>query len=168
MSAVELVCFDLDGTLVDSERLCNQAFLELLPQLDETLEGMVARYRGVKFAPIAADLSRRIGHPLPDDFEARYRARVAQLFDDELVPMPGVLDMIRQLSLPFCLVSNGPLAKMRHALTVTGLAPYLGSVCIVLTTWVSGSLIRVCSCTWPHNTGRHQRNAWWWKIARPA
>ncbi len=126
MPAVELVCFDLDGTLVDSERLCNQAFLELLPQLDETLEGMVARYRGVKFAPIAADLSHRIGQPLPDDFEVRYRARVAQLFDEELVPMPGVLDMIRRLSLPFCLVSNGPLAKMQHALAVTGLAPYFG------------------------------------------
>ncbi|GGP20063.1 HAD-IA family hydrolase [Silvimonas iriomotensis] len=126
MSAVELVCFDLDGTLVDSERLCNQAFLELLPQLDETLEGMVARYRGVKFAPIAADLARRTGQPLPADFETRYRARVAQLFDEELQPMPGVLAMIRQLQLPFCLVSNGPLAKMRHALAVTGLAPWFG------------------------------------------
>ncbi|GGP26550.1 HAD-IA family hydrolase [Silvimonas amylolytica] len=126
MSAVELVCFDLDGTLVDSERLCNQAFLELLPQLDDTVEGMVSRYRGVKFAPIAADLARRIGQPLADDFETRYRARVAQLFDEELVPMPGVLDMISHLHLPFCLVSNGPLPKMRHALAVTGLAPWFG------------------------------------------
>jgi beta-phosphoglucomutase-like phosphatase (HAD superfamily) len=32
------VIFDLDGTLVDSEGLCNQAFLDLLPQLSDTVE----------------------------------------------------------------------------------------------------------------------------------
>ncbi len=39
------VIFDLDGTLVDSEALCNQAFLDLLPQLNDTLETLTARYR---------------------------------------------------------------------------------------------------------------------------
>lgn len=126
MPAVKLVCFDMDGTLVDSEKLCNQAFLELLPQLDETIDGMVQRYRGVKFAPIAADLARRIGQPLPDDFETRYRARVVELFDAELEVMPGVIEMLDQLHLPFCLVSNGPAAKIRHALEITGLAELFG------------------------------------------
>ena len=38
MSNVGLVIFDLDGTLVDSEKLCNQAFLDLIPELDLTVD----------------------------------------------------------------------------------------------------------------------------------
>lgn len=54
------VIFDLDGTLVDSEGLCNQAFLDLLPQLNESVESLTLRYRGKKLAPILADLESRL------------------------------------------------------------------------------------------------------------
>jgi hypothetical protein len=53
------VIFDLDGTLVDSEGLCNQAFLDLLPQLNDTVECMVKRYRGRRLAWILADIETR-------------------------------------------------------------------------------------------------------------
>jgi len=62
------VIFDLDGTLVDSEGLCNQAFLDLLPQLSDTLESLIQRYRGKKLAPILADLEGRLCQSLPDAF----------------------------------------------------------------------------------------------------
>jgi beta-phosphoglucomutase-like phosphatase (HAD superfamily) len=48
------VIFDLDGTLVDSEGLCNQDFLDLLPQLSDTAESLIQRYRGKKLAQIVA------------------------------------------------------------------------------------------------------------------
>jgi hypothetical protein len=35
--------FDLDGTLVDSEALCNQAFLDLPTQLDDSVRGLMKR-----------------------------------------------------------------------------------------------------------------------------
>jgi beta-phosphoglucomutase-like phosphatase (HAD superfamily) len=54
------VIFDLDGTLVDSEGLCNQAFLDLLPQLSDAVESLIQRYRGKKLAPILADLEGRL------------------------------------------------------------------------------------------------------------
>ncbi|MDM7852703.1 HAD hydrolase-like protein [Pseudochrobactrum kiredjianiae] len=46
------VLFDLDGTLVDSETLCNQAFLDLLPQLNLPLEQITEQYRGKKLSYI--------------------------------------------------------------------------------------------------------------------
>jgi len=45
-----LVIFDLDGTLVDSESLCNQAFLNLLPSLNETVAELVEQFRGKKLS----------------------------------------------------------------------------------------------------------------------
>jgi beta-phosphoglucomutase-like phosphatase (HAD superfamily) len=40
------VIFDLDGTLVDSEYLCNKAFADLLPDLREPIHSLVTEYRG--------------------------------------------------------------------------------------------------------------------------
>jgi len=60
---------DLDGTLVDSEGLCNQAFLDLLPQLHDPLQTLTERYRGQKLSSILIDLENRLGLNLPESFE---------------------------------------------------------------------------------------------------
>jgi beta-phosphoglucomutase-like phosphatase (HAD superfamily) len=85
---IKCVIFDLDGTLVDSEGLCNQAFLDLLPDLSLSPGELVRRYRGQKLALILSDIEREIGRKLPSGFEKDYRVRVAELFDSELVPIP--------------------------------------------------------------------------------
>lgn len=120
------VIFDLDGTLVDSEGLCNQAFLNLLPQLDDTLDTLIHRYRGKKLALILIDIESRLGHTLPDTFEQDYRQHVADLFSLELKPMPGVLDMLNVINFPKCIASSAPLLKIRQALEVSGIASYFG------------------------------------------
>lgn len=121
-----LVIFDLDGTLVDSETLCNQAFLDLLPALTDTVEAVVERYRGKKLADTLRDIEHRTGAALPANFEALYRQRVAELFESGLKPIAGVPDMLAALEHPFCIASSGPPTKIAHALALTGLAPYFG------------------------------------------
>jgi len=118
--------FDLDGTLVDSEGLCQQGYLDLLPELDDTIESMAKKYRGRKFANILADLELRLGRTIPTDFEPRYRQRVAELFDSRLQPNPGVREMLAALPHACCVASSAPLAKIRQALSVTGLAGHFG------------------------------------------
>jgi HAD superfamily hydrolase (TIGR01509 family) len=120
------VIFDLDGTLVDSEGLCNQAFLDLLPQMSDTVESLIQRYRGKQLVQILADLEVRLCQNLPDTFEQHYRQRVAELFSRELKPMPGVLKMLEALNFPKCIASSGPPSKIRQALQVSSLAPYFG------------------------------------------
>jgi len=120
------VIFDLDGTLVDSEGLCNQAFLDLIPQLGDTVKSLTRRYRGRKLAQIIADLESRLGQTLPDTFEKRYRRRVEELFASDLKPIPGALEMLEVMNFPRCIASSGPLLKIRQALQVSGLAPYFG------------------------------------------
>lgn len=120
------VIFDLDGTLVDSEGPCNQAFLDLLPQLSDSVESLIQRYRGKELAQILADLEGRLCQNLPDAFERHYRERVAELFSRELKPMPGVLEMLEATNFQKCIASSGPLLKIRQALQVCGLGPYFG------------------------------------------
>jgi len=120
------VIFDLDGTLVDSEGLCNQAFLDLLPEINDSVETLVQRYRGRKLEVILADLAARLGRALPSDFEQRYRQRVSERFAHELKPTPGAHDMLKSMTYPRCIASSGPLKKIRQALAVSGLAPYFG------------------------------------------
>lgn len=132
-----LIIFDLDGTLVDSETLCNQAFLDLLPALTDTVETLVDRYRGAKLAVTMRDIESRLGITLPDDFEKRYRLRVAELFATDLKPVPGAADMLAALEHSFCIASSGPPEKIAHSLAVTGLAPYFGDR--VFSAYVVGS-----------------------------
>lgn len=124
--ATDLCCviFDLDGTLVDSEGLCQQGYLDLIPELTDTLDEMLQRYRGAQLAPILADIEERTGIKLPANFEPIYRARVNELFDAHLRPMPGVEEMLAGLTSSYGLASNGPLQKMRHGLHASGLSPY--------------------------------------------
>lgn len=120
------VIFDLDGTLVDSEGLCNQAFLDLLPDLDDTVDSLTLRYRGLKLDLILADLEARLRYPLPSTFEDRYRARVADLFTEKLKPNPGAEEMLDKLGVPRCVASSAPRRKILHALELTGLARHFG------------------------------------------
>jgi HAD superfamily hydrolase (TIGR01509 family) len=118
------VIFDSDGTLVDSEKLCNQAFLDLLPELNEPCEALIRRYRGKKLSTILADLQARIGRGLPEFFEQHYREQVSELFTRELKPVPGVVEMLSGLPFANCVASGGPVQKIRHALKVSGLLSY--------------------------------------------
>lgn len=120
------VIFDLDGTLVDSETLCNQAFLDLLPQLDETVESLVRTNRGKKLASILAGIERALGEVLPSTFEEQYRARVAALFASDLEAVVGVREMLGTVDAEKCVASSGPPQKIRQALEVAGIARHFG------------------------------------------
>jgi HAD superfamily hydrolase (TIGR01509 family) len=121
------IIFDLDGTLVDSEPVCNQALLDLLPELPGELNEVTTRYRGMKLADIFADVEHRLSRRLPADFERQYRQRVAGLFESELKAMPGAMETLSLIDRPIGVASNGPAMKIRQALEITGLAKFFGS-----------------------------------------
>lgn len=118
------IIFDLDGTLVESEELCNQAFLDLLPHLDDTRQSLIRRYRGLKLSHILSDIENRTGEKLPATFEAAYRRRVSDLFSTHLRPVEGVISMLEGLPTPRCVASSAPRSKIQQALTVSGLSRF--------------------------------------------
>jgi len=123
---MDLVIFDCDGTLVDSEFLCNLAMQQQLAELgiEASAEQLVAEYRGVKLNVIISSLEAVFSINFPDSFEVEYRKKVAQLFDLHLTPNQGVIELIESLTIPYCIASSAPRMKIEQALRVTGLDKY--------------------------------------------
>ncbi len=124
----ENVCliFDLDDTLVDSEAISNQAFLDLIPDLSLSLTQLIERNRGRKLAEILIDIQTEIAHQLPQNFVAVYREKVAVLFEEQLKATPFVSEVLAALPYSLCVASSGPMAKIQQALRVTHLDAFFG------------------------------------------
>jgi HAD superfamily hydrolase (TIGR01509 family) len=122
------ILFDCDGTLVDSERLCNVALVVKLRDFRIELDAdeLVIRFRGWKLARILDVLSREHNLLLPENFVADYRQLVSQLFENELKPIEGIHAALDKLDQAKAVVSSGPLPKIKQALRVCGLERYFG------------------------------------------
>ncbi|MFT7586726.1 MAG: HAD superfamily hydrolase (TIGR01509 family) [Cellvibrionaceae bacterium] len=125
---VKCLIFDCDGTLVDSELLCNVGLAMKLAEkgieADPTV--LMHQYRGWKLAKIMHALEKLYEIQLEPDFEPTYRKIVSSLFETELKPMAGVEAMLKQIDLPMCVASSGPRHKIEQALWVTGLSRFFG------------------------------------------
>lgn len=124
--SVECVFFDCDGTLVDSELLCTQAYVNTFARygLELSLQQMFEKYKGVKLYDIIRDVGDAHQVSLPmEEVETAYRAEVARLFDQQLQPISGAKALVEQINVPMCVVSNGTVKKMQHSLGLTGMLP---------------------------------------------
>jgi HAD superfamily hydrolase (TIGR01509 family) len=89
-----------------------------------TLDEALQTFRGGKMADCVAELERRLGRILPDDFVPEVRRRTADAFVHSLKEVPGALSLVRTLAGAKWVVSNGPRAKIELSLSVAGLLPY--------------------------------------------
>jgi len=126
---MDLIIFDCDGTLVDSEFLCNLALQQQLAEfgINSDAEELMAMYRGVKLNVTLSCLESEFKMTFPSSFIPDYRLKVRYLFDQHLKANVGVDELLASLTIPFCVASSAPRAKIEHALKVTGLAKYFVS-----------------------------------------
>lgn len=119
----DLVIFDNDGVLVDSERMANTILGELLTgygrptSTDEAVEQHLGTSLGRVRAVVEAD-----GTPVPADFEDSYHRRLFAEFDASLVAVPGVVEVVEGLDVPICVASSGGHQRIHRSLTLAGLA----------------------------------------------
>ena len=126
MNKFDLVIFDCDGVLVDSERITNTVFAEMLNDLglSVTLEDMFDRFVGNSMNRCLEIIQDMLGKPVPDNFVVEYRQKTNQALTENLKPVEGIKEVIDRLLLPYCVASSGEHQKMQTTLGLTGLLPY--------------------------------------------
>ena len=120
----DLLIFDCDGVLVDSETIGNRIITEELHKLGIQLsqEEITHRFAGNYLSESLVAIQELTGISIPmKEFVTTYRKKSALAFQNELQPVPGIVAVIEQLTLPFCVASNGPRSKIEPNLAITGL-----------------------------------------------
>ncbi|CAM5412488.1 MULTISPECIES: HAD family hydrolase [Streptomyces] len=122
----DLVIFDNDGVLVDSEPLSNRHLAAYLTELGHptTYEDSIRDYMGSAMHRVHDLIEERTGKRLPTDFDDVFHARVFAAFERELRPVPGVADVLEKLAadgVPYCVASSGSHERIRVGHRAAGL-----------------------------------------------
>ena len=123
---LDLVIFDCDGVLVDSEPLSNAVLAAALTRagLATTPEQAVATYKGLHIRDVIAQAQASLGGPLPDGFVPAFEQARADAFRRELTPVAGAAEAVRAVraaGLKVCVASQGKVSKTELTLGLTGL-----------------------------------------------
>ena len=121
----ELLIFDCDGVLVDSELITNRVFVGMLNELGLalTLEDMFERFVGRSMPQCLSMIKELLCHEVPEEFVAEFRVRIAAALKSELKAVPGIESVLESVKLPYCVASSGTHDKMQLTLGLTGLLP---------------------------------------------
>lgn len=120
----DLVIYDCDGTLIDSETLYSEVSLVLCHEIgltQWTLEDYNAHLVGIPLVDGFKVIESVLGRPLPPDFESRIEDGVAARLEAELRALPGVHEALSMLAGRRCVASSTSLAPLRRNLGLAGL-----------------------------------------------
>jgi HAD superfamily hydrolase (TIGR01509 family) len=122
MTGVDLVIFDCDGVLVDSERLAVRIESRLITELGWPLteQDVLERFVGRSDAHMLSEIEAALGRAVPE-WTDLYQERLFAAFHAELAPVDGVADAIDALAMATCVASSGTHEKMALTLGLTGL-----------------------------------------------
>ncbi|WP_146590542.1 HAD family hydrolase [Puniceibacterium confluentis] len=128
-SDIDLVIFDCDGVLVDSELLSAEVLIAELAPLGIHLDRAYIRkhFLGRSFPTVARALSAEYHTELPAGFEAGYRAALLERFETELHPTPGVESVLSRLRCLACVATSSSPPRAQRSLQVTNLDRHFGA-----------------------------------------
>jgi HAD superfamily hydrolase (TIGR01509 family) len=121
--SIELVIFDCDGVLVDSEPIAVRTHSAVLTALGWPLSeaDVTERFVGRSTASINELIEARLGPELTAEAGRRFDRLHREAVDAELAPVDGIAGALAAITLPTCVASSGSHDKMRHTLGRTGL-----------------------------------------------
>ncbi|RXG84107.1 HAD family hydrolase [Bradyrhizobium zhanjiangense] len=120
----DLIIFDCDGVLVDSELLSCRCLSEVLAEFGFALSEAQALELFLGRSTKAIEQHYRdLGQIVPDGFLPRLKSRVLETFAASLEPIPGVGAVVSDLTVPFCVASSSDIDRVSLSLDVTGLKP---------------------------------------------
>lgn len=124
-TVIDLIIFDCDGVLVDSEILAAQVLSETLESagLSMPVETALSAFVGLDARATRSKLEAMHAVPMPADFEESLASRLNEAFERRLKPIEGIVDLLRSLDCLYCVASNSGHDRLRTSFAATGLSP---------------------------------------------
>lgn len=140
MSKYKCIIFDCDGVLVDSEPIAGQVLVDMANEYGANIDLNYAlkNFKGASMQQCYDQIAHLATQRLPDDFMPNFRERSFESFKNNIRPVDGVTQLVKNLDMPFCVASSGPENKIRLNLQLTGLLPYFENhifSCYTLKKW---------------------------------
>src|SRR5579864_5494987 len=125
MRRFELVIFDCDGVLVDSELITNRVFAGVLGELGlpVTLEFVFEHFVGRSMQHCWEEVAGMLGKEVPAHWQSEFQLRTTAALEAEVQAVHGIEAVLDALEVPYCVASSGSHAKMATTLGATGLLP---------------------------------------------
>jgi HAD superfamily hydrolase (TIGR01509 family) len=128
---LDLIIFDCDGVLVDSEPLAVRVNAGMLAELGWHLDDdeIIERFLGRSMRSNVATVEAHIGRPVPADWVDRFMTKILAAHEAELAAVDGIseaLDVISAWDVQICIASSGQPDKIRHSLALVGLDAAFG------------------------------------------
>lgn len=123
---IELVIFDCDGVLVDSEMISSRVLSDIFEEIGITLSpaAVYEKFRGGSMNNTLQYVEDQLKTPIPIDLENEYRKRSFIAYRNEMKAVDGIENILSSLKVKKCVGSNGPQSKIKINLEVTGLSQY--------------------------------------------
>jgi HAD superfamily hydrolase (TIGR01509 family) len=122
---MDLVIFDCDGVLVDSELISNGLLAEMMTELGHpmTAEAAIRTFAGRSLTDVLALAASILGREVPDELGQAYGRRLLDRLARDLKPVDGVKAAVAALPNRRCVASSSSFERIRLSLDVTGLTP---------------------------------------------
>ncbi|MFT6303150.1 MAG: HAD superfamily hydrolase (TIGR01509 family) [Granulosicoccus sp.] len=123
----QLIIFDMDGTLVQSEDCASQALKDVIPLMTDSVDEVTTRYKGMRLALIFKDIEHRFPGAVAADCLDLYRAREEHLSGSYIVPCDGADELLNRLQTSICIASNAPVTKTERSLSICDLSHHFNT-----------------------------------------
>lgn len=130
VTEADLVIFDCDGVLVDSEEISSRVLAILLNEvgLEVSPEEVNARFLGPRLMDVVSEVEAMTGRELGDQWIEEFEARRAKVFEAELELIPGAHGALSCLvghGIQVCVASQARLEATHRKLALTGLSEFI-------------------------------------------
>ncbi|MED5428635.1 MAG: HAD hydrolase-like protein, partial [Chloroflexota bacterium] len=88
-----------------------------------TYEESLKLFLGKSWIDSLLIINKLLGREPPPDLYEIYTERMFREFDNHLLPVPGINQLLQSITSDYCVASSGPHIKIRKTLGVTGLLP---------------------------------------------
>jgi len=130
---IDLIIFDCDGVLVDSELISCRAHADALTRhgYPITSEQVSARFLGRSTKQANLEIETELGRKLPEAYHGDLQDELFRAFEADLEAIRGIHDVLDIVTQRVCVASSGSHQRMQVSLGTTGLyerlAPHIFS-----------------------------------------